>query len=181
MSRKWIAILIFVFAILTVFLGPQIVGIFSDASCVREDKEEIVRGSSMNPLILDGATVRALYGYYDCNEVLRGDIILAHTSRNADPIIKSVRVLPGDRFELLMKANDDWRIVVNGRELKNSAGEAYSLTDGRVKMLALFEAEYKNILPSGLYLIFGEEKGGTLDSTIFGPIEKRDIIAKVIE
>ncbi len=151
-----------------------------DLSCVTERSEDTVRGASMQPLIKDGATITALYGFYACNQIRRGDLALISPSANRDPLIKKVRVLPGDRFGLFRVGADRWNILVNGTALKNSEGQVYSLSDRGNRMISLYETDYKGVMPPGFYFIFGEDPAGTLDSTKFGPVGEQAILAKVI-
>ncbi|MFA5442009.1 MAG: hypothetical protein WC288_01715 [Candidatus Paceibacterota bacterium] len=58
----------------------------------------IVHGNSLDPLIKSEQTIKALFGYCDCNKIKRGDIVLFGYAGNKNPVI--VKGISGDKFEL---------------------------------------------------------------------------------
>jgi len=150
-------------------------------ACIKETKEMIVRGDSLSGVIEDGATVKILFGVYDCNPVERGDIVIYKYAGNADPIIKIIRAVSGDGFKLNKAKNGaGWNILVNGEVLKNSKGEDYIIDDRGYRLLALYERDYEGIIPDGGYLILGNLSSGSTDSTQFGLVAKGGILGKVV-
>lgn len=142
-------------------------------------EERTVRGNSLTGLINEGTTVKIVFDYYKSNEVARGDVVAYAFSGNKDPIIKIVRGIPGDKFDVV---NDGikWRLQINGAIVKNSAGEPYSLDDRACRMLALYITDYKGVIPANAFLILGNLVEGTTDSTRFGLVDRGDFIGKVI-
>ena len=147
--------------------------------CQIKEEEKIVRGNSLTPIIEQGTTVKILFGYYDCNEIKRGDIVAYRYAGNPDPIIKIVKGLPGDKFELRESDEMNWNILINGQVLKNSKNEPYLISGNRYKMLSLYEKDYNGIVPDDTYLILGNLVSGSMDSTRFGLIDKSDILGKI--
>lgn len=144
-----------------------------------EVKQFEVRGDSLAPLINPGQTIKLVYGYYDYQPVKREDIIAYNYAGNAVPIIKIIKAIPGDKWELKKNdQSDSYRIIVNGQSLKNSLGEFYQIPEAEIKMLKLYVRDYP-IIPLNTYLILGNRTAGTLDATRFGLINKKDIIGKV--
>jgi len=47
-------------------------------------------------------------------------------------------------------------------------------------LLNLFVRDYKHIIPKNVYLILGNQSGGSLDSTRFRLASQNDILGKVI-
>ena len=156
--------------------------VYAANSCIISNRPEEVLGSSMEPMIKNGQKIQALYGYYSCHDIKRNDIVLFHFTASKDPLIKRVVALPGDKFSLKQdsKQLSVWQIIVNGKVLTNSEGKPYSLTDKSKAMLALFEHDYKGVVPADAYMILGDQIGGTLDSTRYGLVAKSAIIAKAI-
>jgi len=132
----------------------------------------IVNGNSMSPLIKDGDELMYLKGYYDCNEVKRGDVVILNQSGNENFIIKQIVGIPKDTFEYKNKL-----IYINGIELKNSQNISYSIDS---KMLRLYANSYP-ILPENTYLILGDNPYGTFDSSKFGLVSKQEIVGKVVK
>jgi signal peptidase I len=121
-----------------------------------------VQGTSLDPFIKPGQTIKALFGYYDCHEIKRGDVVLFDYAGNKNPVIKIVKGVSGDKFEL--------------RQLDS---RAYLIYGNAYKMLSLYEKDYKGVIPKNAYLLLGNRISGSVDSTTFGLVEKSDIIAKV--
>ncbi len=151
----------------------------NSGSCITTVELKQVRGYSLAPLIYPGETVKLVYGYYNCHPVERGDIIAyKYTGRDA-PIIKLVKAVGRDRWNL--KENKDqnsWRIMVDDKPLKNSRGEFYQISRSNIRMLELYIKSYP-VLPENTYLIMGNQVSGSLDATRFGLIDKRDILGKI--
>ena len=148
--------------------------------CQVEVEERIVRGSSLDPLIKNGEIVKVLFGYYGCNEIQRNDIVLYSYAGNENPIIKIVRGVPGDSYELKKAGFGEWHILINGQVLKNSEGKSYSVSGNKYKMLSLYEDDCENGIPPNTYLILGNLVSGSQDSTRFGLIDKSDILGKAV-
>lgn len=157
--------------------------------CITGVGDRTVRGASLSGLIEPDSIVKILFGYYDCNEIKRGDIVAYNYAGDANPIIKIVKGIPGDKFYLKEaegvpirdKTSNgvNWNILINGETLKNSQSELYLLGEGGYRMLSLYERDYKGVIPADTYLILGNLASGSLDSTHFGLIGKRDILGKV--
>jgi signal peptidase I len=147
------------------------------ASCVVTKEEKIVSGQSMAPLIKDGQTIKILFDYYKCHGVERNDVVAYKFSGDANPIIKMIKGMPGDTFHLLRASGSCWNILINNEFLKNSQNISYCFPDDR--RLALYEKDYNGLIPKNAYLIFGDQPGGSLDSSVFGLIDQGDILGKV--
>ncbi len=136
---------------------------------------KIVRGDSLYPLIENGQEVEALMGYYDCNEVSRGDVVLYSHAGNNNPLIKVVRGMPGDSFALV-EVDGGWNILINDEILKTSTGANYLVNGKKYQMLSLYET---NNISEDTFLILGEITGGGVDSTSFGLVHKSSLIARI--
>jgi len=146
-------------------------------NCLIKTEERTVRGTSLSPLIEPGDTVKVLFGYYNCHNVERGDVVAYDFAGNKDPIIKIVKGLPGDTFEL-KENGSGWNILINNQALKNSEEKPYLISGNSYKMLSLYAKDYP-IIPENTYLILSNLTTGGIDSTHFGLIDKSDILGKV--
>lgn len=147
--------------------------------CVTKIEDRLVRGNSLSGLIEPGQTVKILFGFYDCNEIEREDIVAYNYAGNSEPIIKIVKGISGDKFQLELAESGDRHILINGEILKNSQNQPYVLNEKGYRMLSLYEKDYKGIIPQNAYLILGNLSNGSLDSSRFGLIDKSDILGKV--
>ncbi len=144
-------------------------------------QEKIVRGSSMYPLLSDGDVVKVFFNYYDTEEIKRNDMVLYNYAGNDVPLIKLVKGVPGDFFELREK-NGVWNIYINEKLLKNSEEKEYSFSKNRYNMLALYEKNYKEEgIPENTFLILGDSTNPVTDSSRFGFVGKNDIMGKAIK
>jgi signal peptidase I len=146
--------------------------------CKIKKEERIVRGSSLSPVLEPGQKIEVNFGYYDCYEVKRNDVVVLKNASNPELLIKIVKGLPGDNFHL-EKNQSGWNILINGEILKNSEGWPYFLNEQKQKMLALYERDYQGKIPSESFLVLGNITSGTLDSSFFGLVPKADILGKV--
>lgn len=150
-------------------------------NCPAEKIKKIVRGNSLSGVIENGAEIKILENFYDCNEVQRGDIVEFSYAGNPDPIIKIVKGIPGDTISLQDAPGGEKNILINGKILRNSKNETYALNLGATRMLSLYINDYKGIIPENAYLILGNLANGSLDSTRFGLVSKSDILGKVTQ
>ncbi|MFA5086389.1 MAG: signal peptidase I [Candidatus Paceibacterota bacterium] len=152
-----------------------------NGQAVRSDcfssKEMTVRGNSMSPFFDSGDVVNAMFGYYDCNPVQRNDVVLFRYSGNENLLIKFVKGVPGDRW-WLEKTDEGRNIIVNGSPVLNSEGKPYLIAESSVGILEIYIKDYP-VIPEETYLLLGDGLNGSLDSTHFGLVGKKDILAKV--
>ena len=135
-----------------------------------------VEGNSMAPEIPDRATVTVRQGIADCFVPLHhGDIIMFRSDSFKIPLIKAVRGLPGDKFDV-----KDGQIIINGDPATNSAGQPYQLSPPRAAMIELYAHDFHGIIPPDLFLVMGENPAGTTDSSRFGLVPLVDVIGKVV-
>ena len=146
--------------------------------CLFVVEERIVIGTSFSPFIEPGTKIKALFGYYNCHEIRREDIVLFNYAGNPNPLLKVVKGIPGDKFEL-RATTGGWNILINDKIVKNFENEPYLISGNRYKMLSLYERDYKGVIPEDAYLLLGDKISGSVDSTKFGLVDKSGIIAKV--
>ncbi|KKU19698.1 MAG: hypothetical protein UX29_C0001G0081 [Parcubacteria group bacterium GW2011_GWA2_46_10] len=166
-------------AVFVVVLGGN-KDVIGNQDCVTGVEERIVRGSSLTGLVEDGETVQIYFGYYKCNEVQREDIVIYNYAGDTNPIIKVVKGIAGDKFDLEETAGDGWHILINGGVLKNSEGQPYLIDGKGFKMLSLYSKDYDHVIPDNAYLIMGNQVNGSTDSTRFGLVHKDDFLGMVL-
>lgn len=177
--NKWLYIVLAILILMLFFLSVNDSGRTSEIQdCFVETKEMIVQGNSLEPLVMSGQTVKALFGYYSCHEIKREDVVLFDYAGSKNPVIKIVKGISGDKFEL-KQSGSGWNIFINDKLAKNSESKPYLITGNAYKMLSLYEKDYKGIIPENAYLLLGDRVSGSIDSTTFGLIDKSGIVAKV--
>lgn len=149
------------------------------ASCPIKEKKFTVRGESLRGVIDPGEEITALVGYYACHEAERGDVVLYNYAGNSDHIIKIVKGIPGDSL-VLGEAAGGSRILINKEVARTSANNPYLLDERSSRLLSLYIKDYNGVIPAEAYLLLGNVESGTLDSTRFGLVGKKDIVGKVI-
>jgi len=176
----FIALLFLVFALVYCLINQnkEIPQTFDKELYVKTE-QRIVNGNSLAPIITDGSTVDIILDYYEHNDIEREDIVLYNFTGTENPIIKIIKGIPGDKFEL-KESGSGWNILVNNQVLKNSEALPYTLYGNKYKMLALYEKSYNNKIPEDAYLLLGNIVSGSTDSTRFGLIDKSNIIGKVV-
>ncbi len=148
-----------------------------NASCVTKEMQT-VNGVSMAGIVENGQNVTVLDGYYRCNKLARDDVIIYNFSGDKNPLIKSVKGIPGDTFSLEQTASGTF-IDVDGKRLMTSDGQAYTFDVQRTKMLSLYVDDYHGVIPQNSAIILGNIATGSVDSSQFGLVSADDIIGKV--
>ncbi|MFC1596146.1 signal peptidase I [Candidatus Margulisiibacteriota bacterium] len=144
-----------------------------------EPELRTIRGSSMSGVAEAGDIVDIYFGYYSCYPVTRNDLIIYKHPAHKTPIFKMVKGVPGDSFAL-QKNNNVWNIMLNGEVLRNNKGNPYIMRGNRHKMLEIYVNDFKGLIPPTAYLVLGNTPSGSLDSTRFGLIDKKNFIGKVV-
>ncbi len=145
--------------------------------CVINPKIVTINGYSMYPFLKPEEDVQALFNYYDCNDISRDDVVLYKYTGNTNLLIKFIKAIPGDKWNL-NKTDSGYEIVVNDVNLLNSEGKLYLISESSIKMLELYVKDYP-IIPVDTYLLLGDKIDGSLDSTSFGLVSRKDIMARV--
>jgi len=132
-----------------------------------------VEGSSLSPLVAPNSTVEVVPT--SCiDEIERDALVLFRSGAMKKPIIKQVRALGGDRFEL-----KNGRILVEEKILDTATGKPFSLSEERQAVLRMYVRDYNGIIPENTFLLLGTNPAGALDSTRLGLIHRNDIIGVV--
>jgi signal peptidase I len=130
----------------------------------------LVSGQSMEPNFHDRQVVIVeQLSYFGGRAISRGDVVAAKFP--ADPqhtkLIKRVIGLPGDRVEVT-----DTQIRVNGQPLT----ENYQPRLGQPP----YDLAYADTqLASDQYFLMGDNRPGSSDSRLWGPVTRTDIVGRV--
>lgn len=131
----------------------------------------IVSGDSMVPNLYNGDLLIVRKIGYNSENISRSDIIILKVSdeNGEEEIIKRVIGLPGEHISY--KNN---KLYVNDTEIK----EKYLFRD--TKDFNLEEICTCSKIPDDKYLVLGDNRPVSKDSTEFGLIDKEDIVGKAI-
>jgi signal peptidase I len=168
MLRALIALAVLVFAVLVVFF-------------VGYAKLYRIPSAAMEPTLRCSAEPRcsgktddrvlAIRFRWPFRGVSRGDIVAFHTPPRADAtcgssgvFVKRVIALPGETF-----AERKGVVYVNGKPL----------TERYVK-LRDHDTWARRRVPNGSYVLLGDARSQSCDSRVFGPVPRRDLIARVV-
>lgn len=152
----------------------------SKKNCPIIQKQKTVLGNSLDGLADINETVLALEGYYKCNEVERGDIVMFSYGKSQYPVIKVVRGMPGDAFSLSPASNGQY-LLLNNEIAKTSKGEPYVLDKRSADLLSLYIRDYNGVIPKNAFLILGNRPYRNIDSTRIGLISKSAFLGKIIK
>lgn len=158
------------------FLSP----VDGDMSCVAEQRTVQVDGTSMEPVLAANSEVTLLEGYYDCNDINRGELVAYRFSANRSPIVKVIIGMPGDAVSV-EEAEGGFALYVNGEEVVNAQGDAYRFNEGRANMIRLYTDSYTEGVPADTYFILGNVPSGSFDSSQFGFVHRSDFLGRIVE
>lgn len=156
-------------------MTPRSIG--GDFSCATATAVR-VEGASMEPVLAAGSELTAWEGYYRCNPVNRGDIITYRYSEHQPAIVKFIIATPGDAL-VLRTDGEAFNLLVNGEVTMTASGEPYRFNAARAAVLRLYLDAYAGIVPADRYVILGNDREGSFDSSQFGFISKEGLIARV--
>ena len=125
----------------------------------------LVDGSSMEPTLSDKNLVMINKLNYKLNDIKRFDVVVLNN--NNDKLIKRIIGLPGEHIEY--KNNS---LIINGFLIKEEY--YHELTDD----FKLESIGYLNI-PGDKYFVVGDNRNNSIDSRMFGLVDKKDIIGNV--
>lgn len=154
--------------------------VLAGKDCKITEEQRVVRGESLAGVLENGNKVRVEFDYYNCKDVNRGDIVIYHYAGSVDPLVKIVKAIPGDKWDLKPSGNS-WNIIVNGEALKTAQGAPYLVGGHGYLILFPYLRDYKGIMPGNTYIILGNNANGSLDSTSFGLVDKGDFLGKVAQ
>jgi len=120
-------------------------------------------GYSMYPALESGENINIDYDY---DEISRGDIVAIKFKTRDEVLIKRVIALPQDKFEI--KNN---LIYLNGKLLNEPYAGDTSILQKQLKA-------YDNYVPLNSYIVLGDNRQASFDSSDFGIVDKTQIIGK---
>ena len=121
-----------------------------------------VKGESMVPTYKDGELLLVEKVSYRLYKPSRGDVIVFKApGQTKVDFIKRIIGLPGESVKL-----QDSKIYINGKRLNESYEK--QLTAGDVEL----------VLGPDQYYVMGDNRGGSSDSRVFGPIQRNTIEGK---
>ncbi len=146
----------------------------ANLSCVEYADVRRLSGSSLSPAFLSGDQLLFLGGYYGCNPVKYGDLVLYRWGDHKN-VAKFVRGLSGDLLSVQENSLNQWRLELNGQPLRNSLGEEYILSEKKAVLIKLYARRLKD----KEVLLLGNKTNGSHDSTVFGLVKTNQLSGKL--
>ena len=144
-------------------------------SCVEYADVRTLSGGSLSPALLSGDQLLFLGGYYGCNPVKYGDLVLYRWGDNKN-VAKFVRGLSGDQLAVEQVSANQWRLELNGQPLHNSLGDDYILSEKKSALIRL----YARNLKANEVLLLGDKSDGSHDSSVFGLLKTDQLAGKLV-
>lgn len=117
-----------------------------------------VNGSSMYSTLHDGDIMILNIIDYKFNDIKRFDIVVVKEKNEL--IIKRVIALPGEKVTY-----KDNKLYINDKLVKDKYGNG-------------FTNNFNYKIPKGTYFVLGDNRENSMDSRVFGPFKRKDIIGK---
>ena len=132
-------------------------------------------GYSMYPSLNPGDKITVDHDYYLDNDILRGDIVAIKFKTRDEILIKRVIALPGDKFDI-----KDNSIYLN-RELllEPYLGDVQIDSEGMLLLESQLK-RYEGYVPINSYIVLGDNRAVSFDSSDFGIIDEEQIVGKAI-
>ncbi|MBD2846107.1 signal peptidase I [Paenibacillus sp. IB182496] len=139
----------------------------------------IVDGPSMEPNFVTGERVIVNKILYDIRAPQRGEVVVFHVPEEGRDFIKRVIAVPGDKVKL-----EGDRLYINGSQVEEpylkEAIEAAQSNDGVYNTGANFPNGnvQTDIVPEGMILAFGDNRGNSKDSRTIGYVSQDEVIGR---
>lgn len=151
-------------------------------SCQNGEEKLTTLDPYMEGVIQPGTKVTLFKNFHECSPLKKGDLVYFRYHSEQDPVIRIVRGIPGDRFEVIKDGKETgWKIRVNDEFLKNGKGE--DLVYGAPQFtppLGLAANSHKNTIGENEVILMTNSSSGKFDSTLMGLISIQDIIGKIV-
>jgi len=144
--------------------------------CSQFLQKRVISGNSLTGLLENGQKVRICYSV---ENISRDDIVAYQLVENRE-MIKIVKAIPGDTWQIQVSPQGDYNLIVNNQVVVNHQSEPYRLQSNQRDLLMLYQRDYGSTIPNNAYLIFGNDPTGSQDSSRFGLVSGRDIRGIVI-
>ena len=146
------------------------------AECVRQGT--YVRTRQLEPRLRKGEFVHVYAGQCDFR-LERGSVVML-TGRSPYPQLRVVRALPGDTVTVETRGKLHVALV-NGVELRNSAGRAYKFSALTAEVLREHLSPFGGKLPAEAYLVLGDRPDFTLDAQQLLPARRGEIHGVLVD
>ena len=150
-------------------------GSYKNLSCVEHADIRTLSGTSLSPMLLPDDQLLFLGGYYKCNSIKKGDLVLYRWGDKKN-VAKFVRGMAGDILTVKEISPDQWRLELNGQPLYNSTGAEYVLSEEKAALIRL----YARKIEVNEVLLLGNKSNGSHDSTVFGLVNTSQLSGKLI-
>lgn len=138
-----------------------------------------VRGSSMVPTLENNDRIFVSRVTYKLENPKQGDIIVLKSPQNPDTeFVKRIIGLPGDSIQFtdcVQPHRTNCNVSVNGKILS----EEYIHDKTQLYENSLYEEGQNIVIPENHLFVMGDNRTGSLDSRIFGPIPQDSVVGVV--
>ncbi len=137
--------------------------------------KKMIAGTSMEPTLNDGQVVTERYGYYLSHSIQQGDVVAALIDPKEGEVVKRVIAIPGDSISF----GDQGELYRNGQQVNETYVLEKSFYNTSNQIIETQLRYYHNVIPSGEYLLLGDNRKVSIDSTTYGLVEKNQIKGRV--
>lgn len=157
---------------------PQRIG---QTQCIEGTPIIRLKDNALEGIANEGSKMKVLYAYYKCNPISRGDLVYYQFSDAAAPVVRIIRGVPGDSYDLekIEGSETDWRVFINNKEVESKNGPFFV----RAKVsppLKTYSQAKKGILQKNEYILLSFNPPSTSDSSNLGLVKQSEILGKVI-
>jgi len=151
--------------------------------CVQETRQIQVLDDHMAGVFTKDQMAPAMTNFYNCNNVQRGEYVLFQFSEQIPPVIRVVRGIPGDRYNLTedTEKKGRWNIAINGEAVKTLDGGNYFIDSNTVPPLKTYELSRGGVLGPDEHILLSLTPPGLSDSSNLGLVKKKNLVGKVVQ
>lgn len=150
-----------------------------NVDCVKERLVETLEDPHIEAIFPRGTKVRIMTNYYQCNNVHVNDRVWYRFSESIPPVVRVVKGIPGDKYQLEKMDDKKWSLKINGSPVMSPAGE-YFIQSENIPPLKTYEISRNGILRENEYILLSATPPGLTDSGNLGLIQKERLAGRVL-
>jgi len=151
--------------------------LFYLSSCSVYEDKVMIRGDSLYPMFKNEDQAKIIRKCDKGFKVSYGSVVVFNYPGRKVPVVKIVKAVGGDVFGIKEIEEGKCELFINNEILKDLSQKPYIFSSQQCKMIKLYENDFKGVVPSGFYLVFGAQScANCLDSGKFGFLSDDKII-----
>jgi hypothetical protein len=151
------------------------------SQCIKEVKAAHINDEALTGIFKKAEKVEIALGWYECNSIKRGDMVVIKKGTTNSPTIRVVYGVPGDTFGITQDTSTPtWNLQINGKTIKLGT---IPYRFGHANQTPWFQTvvkERKGVLKTDDLILLSNINDGSYDSVSEGLYTPQSLLGKVV-